>query len=481
MRKINTHLIIVQCVFLLVVVGGGIFFYYTYGPHFYRNHRVSISKEAFENLKDVDLSDINTDKAVIEEYEASNYNFTIADEKMNSIYQTNQEGKWIYRDIQMRLSDFSKTPTVIRRKRQNNETIRVLGIIEQGEHTYYISIKDNLKSIDGPFRSTLKILIVVFVFSMIIGSAVMYVISQKLLRPIRQLEGVTRKLSQRDFGEQADENGAFEELNQLAVSINVMSEQVQEYIKEQENNKEMLMQQNIQQQRLEKARKNFVSNVSHELKTPLAVISSQVEMLEYLQEEEQRAYYYTSIQEEIAKMSEMVGNLMDITVLEHNMGKVIKKEISLNEIMNYIIMKYDALFKRKNIQVETHLEDYCKVYGEEEYIEQAISNFVMNALQHTAHGNKIRISMNKVNSEIIVKIYNQGEAIAKEDMDNIWRSFYVAEQVKEREKEKEEEGLGHTGLGLYITKTAIEIHGGSCGVQNVEDGVEFWFSIPALQ
>ena len=302
--------------------------------------------------------------------------------------------------------------------------------------------------------------------------------SKSLSRPIHQLEGVARKIAQRDFSEKAEENSRFSELNHLAESINSMSDQVQDYIKDIESNREKLIQQNMQQERLERARKNFVSNVSHELKTPLAVISSQVEMLEYLQEEEQRAYYYTSIQEEIAKMSEMVGNLLDITVLEHNMGKVPRKEISLNEIMNYIIMKYDALFRRKNIQVETQLEDYCKVYGEREYIEQAVSNFVMNALQHTNNGNQIKISMSKVNRDIFVRIYNQGEAIAKEDMENIWKSFYVPEQ--EKEKEEKEEGLGHTGLGLYIVKSVIEMHGGNCGVQNINDGVEFWFSIPAI-
>lgn len=476
MKKINTHFIVIQCIFLLIVFGGGIFLYYAMGPYFYRAYRISIAKEAFENLQDVDLGEIDTDHALIEEYEANNFNFTIADENMNSVYQTNQTEKRVYRDIQLQIDNFSKTPVVIRRKRQNNESIRLLGIINQGEHSYYISVRDNLKSIDGSFRFTVKILIGVFFVAMVTGSGIMYIMSKRLVNPINQLEWVARKLAQRDFSEKAEENGRFDELNHLAGSINSMSEQIQGYIKDIENNREKLLQQNMQQERLEKARKNFVSNVSHELKTPLAVISSQVEMLEYLPEEEQRAYYYTSIQEEITKMSEMVGNLLDITVLEHNMGRVLKKEISLNEIMNYILIKYDALFQRKSIRVETELEDYCKVYGEQEYIEQAISNFVMNALQHTENGNRIKISMHKINSDIFVRIYNQGQPIAKKDMENIWKSFYVSDQ----EREKTEEGLGHTGLGLYIVKSVIEMHGGSCGVQNIEDGVEFWFSIPSI-
>ncbi len=476
MKKINTHFIMIQCVFLLLVFGGSIFLYYTLGPYFYRNHRISMLKEAFENLQDVDLGEIDTEQALIQEYEENNFNFTIADENMSAVYQTIKTEKRIYKDIQLQLDNFSQTPVVIRRKRQDNESIRLLGMISQAEHTYYVSIKDGLKSIDGSFRFTVKILIGVFFVAMITGSGSMYLMSKRLITPINQLEGVARKLAQRDFSEKAEENGTFDELNRLAQSINSMSEQIQGYIKDIENNRQKLLQQNMQQERLEKARKNFVSNVSHELKTPLAVISSQVEMLEYLSEEEQRAYYYTSIQEEITKMSEMVGNLLDITVLEHNMGRVLKKETSLNEIMNYILIKYDALFQRKNIQVETDLEESCRVYGEQEYIEQAISNFVMNALQHTENGKKIKVSMHKINRDIFVRIYNQGAPIARRDMENIWKSFYVSDE----EKEKEEEVLGHTGLGLYIVKSVIEMHGGNCGVQNIDEGVEFWLSLPSI-
>ena len=111
-------------------------------------------------------------------------------------------------------------------------------------------------------------------------------------------------------------------------------------------------------------------------------------------------------------------------------------------------------------------------------MEQAISNFVINALQHTEMGNKIKVTMRKENSNILVKVYNQGNGIDTKDISNIWDSFYVADKNKEKE---EENNLGHTGLGLYIVKMAIEIHGGKYGVENVKDGVEFWFSLPALK
>ena len=304
---------------------------------------------------------------------------------------------------------------------------------------------------------------------------IMYLMVKSFSKPIEQVDEVINSIAERDFNKKAEENIPYGELSHLAVSVNQMSQQIQEYVTDVEQNKDRLMLQKLEPARMNRARKDFISNVSHELKTPLAVISSQVEMLQYLKDEERREFYFASIQEEVAKMSEMVGNLLDMTIMEHNMGKVEKKEFSLSETVGYILLKYEALFKSKNIKIETNLLDNCRIYGDREYIEQAVNNFVMNALQHTEKGNKIRIIMQEVEKNIQVRIFNQGSPIAKKDMEKIWHSFYVPEQDKNKE---EDGGLGHTGLGLYIVKTVMEMHGGEYGVRNIEDGVEFWMSIP---
>lgn len=474
MKKINTRMIIMQCVFLVVVIGGSILLYSIFGPVYYQKYRIQKVTEAFEELKDVDLSDIEENMDIISDYESYNFNFVIADENMKPVYVTIGEGDTsVYKNIQIRINDFSTTPMIIKRKSQRNENVRLHGIVEQGNHQYYICIKDRIKSVNGSFEFTVILLDVVFLIALAIGSAIMYFMSNKLSVPIQKLELVAKKIAQRDFSQKADEHGKFEELNNLASSINSMSAQLQQYIRNIEKSKKILIQQNIQQERLEKARKDFVSNVSHELKTPLAIISSQVEMLEYLKDKGQRDYYYASIQEEITKMSEMVGNLLNITVMEHNMGQIVKKSFHLNEAVTFIILKYDALFKRKGVKVLTDFEEDYVVYGDREYIEQSISNFIMNALQHTESGKNINVSLSKKNYNIYFSVYNQGSTIKKSEMENIWKSFYFSEGTKEEEIE-----LEHTGLGLYIVKSVIEMHGGTCGARNLEDGVEFWFSLP---
>lgn len=473
MKKINTRLILMQCIFLGIVIGGSIILYNLLGPTFYRNYRISEAKEAFETLKDIDLSDIGSDQELILEYENANFNFIITDEKMNLVYSTLINPN-VHKSIQIRKDDFSFTPLIIIRKNQGNENIKLLGRIKQGDQVYYIYIKDKLKSVEESFEFSAFILEVIFLIAVAVGSIVMYSMSRRLTAPIKELEIIAKKIARRDFSQKAEENGKFEELNSLAGSINSMAGQIQTYVQDMEINKERLLQQRLQQEHMTKARKDFVSNISHELKTPLAVISSQVEMLEYLTEKSEREYYYTSIQEEIAKMTEMVGNLLDITAIEHNMGQAEKKKLSLNDSVGYMLLKYDALFQRKNICIETELEEDCVVLGDKEYIEQAVSNYIMNALQHTDNGKKIRITLKKSIQDICFTIYNQGEQILQEDIEKIWKSFYVSEQ----EEGKEENGLAHTGLGLYIVKSVMEMHEGKCGVRNLDDGVEFWFSLP---
>lgn len=479
LKKINARLILIQCVFLCIVIGGSILLYNFLGPIFYRNYRVKLLTEAFEALRDVELSNVDENMEEIIGYESYNFVFTIADKDMKPVYpKTPSAESAVYKNIQIRIENFSTEPLIIRRKSQETENIRILGIIKQGDNKYYVSIKDRIRSVYDSFGFTVVILDVIFLVALAIGSTVMYFMSNGLSKPIQQLELVAQKIARRDFSQKAEENGKFEELNSLACSINSMSSQIQEYVHNMEENKERLIRQNMQQEHIEKARKDFVSNVSHELKTPLAVISSQVEMLEYLTDKKERDYYCASIQEEIARMSEIVGNLLDITAIEHDMGKVEKKKISLNEVVSYILLKYEALFQRKGIQVDTKLEEDCIVCGDKDYLEQVVSNFVMNAFQHTESGKKIKITMEKKEQNVCVRVYNQGEHVPEEEMEKIWKSFYVPEQEKEKE---EENGLGHTGLGLYIVKCVIKMHEGEYGVRNVDEGVEFWFSLPVYE
>ena len=140
------------------------------------------------------------------------------------------------------------------------------------------------------------------------------------------------------------------------------------------------------------SQREFVANISHELKTPLAVVSSQVEMLEIAGDKIDRSYYYSSIHEELDKMSRMVGELLDFSMLDNQMSSMEMSRVNVSEMIEYLLLRYDAMFRKNEIKVEQEIEKNCFAYGNRMYLERAVNNYLMNAFQHTEQGKRIRIT-----------------------------------------------------------------------------------------
>ena len=473
-KKISARLIILEWVFLAIIIGGSIVLYGIFAPAYYNHYKGKIIMQAFEDIKETDFTDLSEeDIGMFLEYEKENLSFTIADERMESIYTTkSNEEHVIHRNIELKLDQYSENPEIISKNSKRNSNLKLLGIVKQEGICYYICIRDKVQNVYSSFRFTEKFMLGMFVIALVFGSIIMYYLSRNLVKPIRDVARVAESLAERDFRERAEENGDYEEVNHLAKCINSMSGQLQDYVEQIEESQKQLLNQNIQKERMEKARKDFIANVSHELKTPLAVISSQIEMLQYVQAEE-KEYYISSIQEEVAKMSEMVGNLLDVSVIEHHMEQMKKEPVLMDEVVSYMLMKYDALMKKKKLTIHTELEKNCYVSGDREYIEQAMNNFFMNAFEHGKKQGNITINLKKKEEGIYFGVYNEGNPIPEQDMEKIWKSFWM--------QEYEGEAAGHAGIGLYIVQSVIQLHGGKCGADNKETGVEFWFMLPKLR
>ena len=231
--------------------------------------------------------------------------------------------------------------------------------------------------------------------------------------------------------------------------------------------------------RLENMRSEFVANVSHELKTPLAVVSSQVEMLEYMGDKIDRDYYFSSIHEELDKMSTMVGELLDFSMLDNQLDKMQTGIVNLSEMMEYLLMKYDAVFQKNSIKLEKKIEPDCLTLGNQMYLERAVNNYLMNAFQHTTQGQKIRVCVMKEKKKVRIEVYNDGNLIETDQLDLIWNSFYTFSR-KKQDKNSDSE-LRNIGIGLFVVKKIIEKHKGSCGVNNLSEGVLFWMELPAYR
>ena len=168
-------------------------------------------------------------------------------------------------------------------------------------------------------------------------------------------------------------------------------------------------------------------------------------------------------------MSDMVGNLLNISSMEHELENLEKQRLNLSETVEYMMLKYDALFHKKNLKIASEIEKDCRILGNREYIEQAAGNYIMNAFAHCGEGRHMKISGKRKTVKLFL----------------LFTMTVNRSQTKKKEKSGKkyyqgEEQTGHSGLGLYIVKTVITMHGGTYGVDNRENGVCFWFSLPLV-
>lgn len=470
--KLKTNLIIMEVAFLLIVVGGSAVIYSCFGASFYDRGKARLILDAFGEVCETDMSDLrDSDYEMLGSYENEHLAFIIADEAFTPVYTTaswDPDGS-VRRNIQIIQEKYVENPAVLKGNRMHGGA-RLRGCFYQGGEKYYVYIRETSGSTYSAFSYTERFLAVVVILAVLVGSVVMFLLSRRIARPIEKMAVVSRQLAEHDFSARVTEETPYEEVNVLARNFNDMASQIQHYIQELEQSNEKLVEQNVQKERLERMRQEFSANISHELKTPLAVIASQVEMLQFLENGEEREYYFASIREEIDKMSEMIRNLLKLSAAEHQLGELEQQEVDLKETTEYLLLKYDALFRSKEIRCACSMEQDCVVWADRGSLEQAMSNYLLNAFAHTGVGGNIRITIERVEDEAFFRVYNDGEQISEEEAGKIWNSYYQGRREDD-----------HAGLGLYIVRTVVLLHGGRYGMENRPRGVEFWFSLPVME
>lgn len=478
-QKLKINMILIELVFLTIVVGGSAVVYSVFAPWYYSRQKAKVIQSAYAEVKMMDMKnlgeeDLNTFKS----YEADNLSFTLCDENYQPVYTTSKRVKeQIYKNIVVNKGSFSKSPKVITDNMRGPESLRLLGRFRQDSVRYYICIKEKMTKIFNSFLYTEHFLVFVVVLALLVGSVVMYWQSRRISKPIEQLAKASERIAARDFSARVKEYHTCQEINSLACNFNTMASQLQYYVEKLEHganaleqDNALLQEENLRRENLDKMRKEFVANASHELKTPLAVIASHVEMLQLLSDQVDREYYFQSIREEVDKMSDMVGDLLNISSLEHEMESMEKEALDLAETVRYMMLRYNALFEQKKLKVKADIDSECMVMGNRQYLEQVLNNYMMNAFDHTGDGGRLEVSLKKLSGEVKFSVYNEGSHIPPENLDKIWESYYQGRKND-----------NHAGLGLYIVKTIIENLGGKYGAVNERRGVAFWFTLVSVR
>ncbi|MCR4840286.1 MAG: HAMP domain-containing histidine kinase [Lachnospiraceae bacterium] len=309
--------------------------------------------------------------------------------------------------------------------------------------------------------------IVVVIWSAI----VIFIILGRFTRPIEKMTAVAKRMSNMDFDVKADVVGD-NEIGQLAESLNTLSTSLEQKIIELKKANEELEFDLKKRVEIDEMRTEFLGNVSHELKTPIAIIQGYAEGLKMNVNEdpESRDFYCDVIMDEAVKMNSMVQKLLSLNKLEYGESQLDMVRFDLVELVSGVLSASEVLAGDKDVKVIFDEKEPVYVYGDEFLIEECISNFVSNAYHHVDGENIIRVSLEKKECNVRLTVFNTGENIPEEALDKVWVKFYKVDKARTRE-------YGGSGIGLSIVKAIMEQHNRPCGVNNREDGVEFWLEL----
>ena len=230
--------------------------------------------------------------------------------------------------------------------------------------------------------------------------------------------------------------------------------------------------------KIDEMRKSFISDVSHELKTPIALIQGYSEgLLENVNtDEESRKFYAEVILDESNKMDKLVKQLLELMKLEYGKREFNDKEFDIVEVENEVIRKSKVMIEEKEAEVIFENQNSINVFADDFYIEQVLTNYLTNAIKNVMINednkkiikikNEILQGMNKVR----ISVFNTGKNIREEDLNRIWNRFYKVDESRNRDD-------GGTGIGLSFVKAVMSNYGNNYGVINKDDGVEFYFDL----
>lgn len=330
----------------------------------------------------------------------------------------------------------------------------------------------SLSTVSSGTDMTNRFLLLSGIITLVIGVAASLLLARSMTRPVRRLSVMAGHMANLDFSERYSGEGD-DELAELGRSLNTVSETLEKTLSDLKTANLRLQDDMEAQSRQAEARTRFIRNVSHELKTPIALIRSYAEGLREnaVDDEESRAFYCEVIEDEAAKLAEILAKLTTLMQLEAGKEELVIERFDLRALIERLLERYAPLFEEKNVPVPTLSGEQSAAWGDALLIENVVTNYLTNALNHVTPDGRITVSMIPTDHATVeVRIFNTGDPIPGEDLPHIWESFYKVDKARTR-------SYGGTGIGLSVVAAIMNAHRMPFGVENIDDGVCFFFEL----
>ena len=489
LKSVRFKLFLIMCIVIIFIVCCLIIINSIVLGSFYAYSKVVTVRNVYNKINDY-YANVNSNMNLEEELRniAFKNNFDIAIQTDNNIilYSTDKDFiTAIDTVMNMNQMEESNEPNVI--YRDSNMVIRKIAgsnssmsyMLLSGElvNSYKLYIRIPIAPIEESVRISNSVLVFIGCITIIVSGIIASVISKKFTDPILELNGITNKMAKLDFSQKYRIKDTDDEINELGKNINTMSNKLETVINQLRDNNIELEKDIEEKSKIDEMRKQFISDVSHELKTPIALIQGYAEGLveNVTTDDESRKFYAEVILDESNKMDKLVKQLLELMKLEYGKREFNNEKFDLRELVNEVIRKCDVMIKEKGIKVNFNVKEPIYVFADEFYIDQVVTNYFTNAIKHAEEVNgrkEINIYIEKIKNKkkIRVYVYNTGENIKEEDLERIWKRFYKVDSSRNRED-------GGTGIGLALVKAIMNNYQNEYGVHNKEDGVEFYFDL----
>ena len=488
LKSLRAKLFLTLCIVILIIICFLIVVSNTVLETFYYYSKHKTSIETFNMINEIDFND---EKKVLQLDEiciTNNFDVVVKNQENQIVYVSNKDFSNDFGDIvdinyTVKYNIFNKDSimysdkNVTQRKIQDQKTgisfILLKGKLKNG-NTVFIRIP--VLSIKESVEISNKFLYLIAAASVVIGWMGISVITQRFTNPILELNDIAKKMSNLDFSKKYKIITTGDEINELGNSINVLSERLETTINQLKINNRELEKDIERKSKIDEMRKRFISDISHELKTPIAIIQGYAEgLIENVNTDEaSRNFYSEVIIDEANKMDKLVKELLQLMKLEYDTREFENTRFNIVEMIQEVIRK-NTLISDKKIKIEFNKKDKIFVFADPFYIDQVITNYFTNALKNVQEVNnqkKIKIKIIKRNNNYRISIFNTGKNIEVEDLDRIWNRFYKVDESRAREN-------SGSGIGLSIVKAIMVKYKKEFGVVNLNDGVEFYFDVEA--
>lgn len=460
----------------------------TFLESFYMNNKQNALKEVYYSANKA----FNDGSAKTEEFdielqklcERYNVSMLILDEDSQTLKATMHESDFLKRQLLDNIF-FSHRQSEFEKVLEKTDRYVLRSMVDPRTHTGFIEMwgfmeNGNLFIIRTPregIRESVAIanrfLAYAGIAAALLGSIIIWFVSRKIAEPVLELADISEKMTHLDF-ETKYQGNARNEIGILGENINKLSTALEQTISELKTANNELLKDVEKKEQIDEMRKEFLSNVSHELKTPIALIQGYAEGLKegISDDAESREFYCDVIMDEAAKMNEMVKKLLTLNQLEFGNDVVTMERFDVAELITTFVQSADILTRQNEIQVKVEGNAPCFVWADEYKTEEVVRNYFSNAMNHCSKEKIIHIKIKKHDEKVRIGVFNTGLPIPSESLPHIWEKFYKVDKARTRE-------YGGSGVGLSIVKAIMESMNEEYGVNNYENGVEFWFELAA--